>query len=309
MKNQLLSVILGFIVPFTAALAGETLYVAKTASAPTVDGVPESVWEGAQEIVIPLTKIPQGVIDANIQQQKGKYAKKWKKTNYTQITELRLKAVYDGERIFFLAHWKDDSKDDQHKPWKWEGDQASGEYLSGKEREDRLSLMFPISGAFDPNKLSGNEMVADVWQWKAARTNSVGLIHDKSHVISKAKPTGKSAAHYTSAGEIIYVARPGDGPSPYKSNKIDPFTYQGDLLPKYIPTRPDDNDATDVSAKGVWADNGWTLEIGRNLDTGHKASDTRFDPSKGSSMAAAVFNHVGDHFHAVSDVIQVVFDQ
>ncbi len=169
--------------------------------------------------------------------------------------------------------------------------------------------MFPISGNFNTNKLSGAEMVADVWQWKAARTKGINLLHDKSHVTSLVKPAGKSAVHYTSDGKAIYVSRPGDGPSPYKSNKIDPFTYNGDQIPKYIPTRPDSGDATDVIANGVWSNSSWTVEIGRKLDTGNAATDTRFDPMTETSMAMAVFNHSGDHFHAVSDTVKLVFDE
>ncbi len=305
-KAQFLAV--GTILPLTLVQAEETLHVVKVEKAPTVDGTTEEIWDNIPETVISLARIPQQLVDANKQYQKGKYTKKWQQEKYTKATKLRLKAARSNDKIFFLARWQDDSKDDLHKPWKWEGDKASGEYLSGKEREDRFAFMFPISGKFSSNKLSGNEMVADVWQWKAARTNPVGIIHDKSHIVSKDKPKGKSALHYTAAGEAVYVSRPGDGPSPYKSNKIDPFTHQGDVISRYIPTKPDHPDAIDVQAKGVWSNNNWIVEIGRKLDTGNPATDIRFDTATETYLAAAVFNHAGDHFHAVSSVIKVVFD-
>lgn len=217
--------------------------------------------------------------------------------------------VYTEDSIFFLARWQDGTRDDQHKPWKWEGDKKTGEYIAGKEAEDRLAFMFPVKGAFTANMLSDNEAVVDVWQWKAARTNPAGIIHDKSHIYAKTAPKGTSSLHYTAAGNEIYVSRPDDGGvSPYKSNKIDPFIYQGDVVAQYIPFVPEDADAADVKAKGVWQDGAWTVETGRKLNTGNLETDSVFDPAKGSEMAIAVFNSTGDHFHAVSQPINIVFE-
>ena len=37
-------------------------------------------------------------------------------------------------------------------------------------------------------------------------------------------------------------------------------------------------------------------------------TDTVFDPASGSHMALAVFDHTGDHFHAVSEVLTISFE-
>jgi hypothetical protein len=70
---------------------------------------------------------------------------------------------------------------------------------------------------------------------------------------------------------------------------------------------PENQDAADVKAKGVWHSGFWTVEAGRDLDTGHVDTDTVFDPAKDIEMAIAVFNQVGDHFHAVSKSIKLVY--
>jgi hypothetical protein len=221
---------------------------------------------------------------------------------------VELRALYTDGEIYILARWKDDSKDDQHKPWHWEGDKKDGEYKAGPEREDRIAMSFPISGTFVSYMLLSGDAVRDVWHWKAGRTNPAGMAHDKSHIISTSRPTGTSAQHYDAEGKEVFISRPGDGGvSPYKSAKVDPFTYEGDIVAKYISYKPDNADATDISAKGVWKDGYWTVELARKLDTGHHDTDAVFDPAKGSKMALAIFNSVGDHFHASSGTITVTF--
>jgi len=49
------------------------------------------------------------------------------------------------------------------------------------------------------------------------------------------------------------------------------------------------------------------VEAGRQLNTGHGTTDTVFDPGAETKMAIAVFNNVGDHFHAVSQTIKLVY--
>jgi len=307
-KFKISTVIMGSLLLWTSSLAAEVLRVSSSDSAPVVDGKLDALWANAEELVIPLNPIPKAVVEANKAKATGKYAKKWQTDKPASVNELRLKAVRFGDRIFFSATWRDANGDDQHKPWKWQGDKKTGEYMAGKEREDRIALVFPISGTFSPNKLSGEPMSVDVWHWKAARTNAIGLAHDKSHVTSRDKPAGKAAAHFTADGEPIYVSRPGDGPSPYASNNIDPFTYQGDQIAKYLPKRPDHADALDVAAKGQWSNGAWIVEFARKLDTGHGETDTVFVPGSDTRLAVAVFDHSGDHYHVVSDEVSVTVE-
>ncbi len=309
MKKRMLVLTLALCIGASNVCAQEPLHVKKVTAAPGIDGTADAVWDSAPSTLVKVRPIPAAVMAVNKEKDHGKYAKNWAKPLSAQDGEVELKAVYTDDEVFFLARWKDDTKDDQHKPWKWEGDKETGEYLAGKEREDRLAFMFPLQGEFPAAMLSGHEATVDMWQWKAARTNAAGVIHDKTHSYSKTEPKGKFASHYTAEGDVIYVARPGDGgESPYKSNKVDPFTHQGETVAQYIPVVPGAADAADVKAKGLWQDGSWTVEIGRKLNTGHAESDTVFDPAKGSATSIAVFNHAGDHFHATSGKIDIVFD-
>ncbi len=292
----------------SSAAWAETLEVAKTTAVPEVDGVEEAAWATAPELTVSVSQVPPKIIATNKAKQTGKYAKNWSKEKPNATNEVKLKALYTDDMIYFRAKWADSSQDDQHKPFKWEGSKEDGEYLAGKEREDRLAMQFPISGDFNSNMLAELNSVVDMWQWKAARTNAAGVIHDKHHVRSNAPLTGKFSTHYSADGKEVYVARKSDGgKSPYKSNKIDPFEYQGDTVVQYTPYVPDVADAADVKAKGAWKDGFWTVEIARKLDTGNHESDTVFDPAKKTQTAIAVFDSAGDHFHAVSNEIDVVF--
>lgn len=306
-KRPFLSALLLWFVA-SPAMALEVVHVKKVSSAPTIDGMADAVWSSVPTTTVLVRPVPEDLVAINMEKQTGKYAKNWTKSTHTAVSEVEIRAVHTDNEIFFLARWRDDTRDDQHKPWKWEGSKESGEYRTGPEREDRISFRFPIRGPFTANMLSDVESVVDVWQWKAARTNPIGIIHDKSHTYSRIEPKGQFSTHYTVGGSPIYVSRPGDGNvSPYETNKVDPFTHQGDVVANYIPVTPDHPDALDVRAKGIWKDGYWTVEIGRKLDTGHADTDTVFDPLSETAMAVAVFDHVGDHLHAVSQVIQVSF--
>ncbi len=286
----------------------ETLQVVKATAIPTIDGVDEAAWSSAPELSVSVSQIPGKIAQVNMEKQTGKYAKNWPKSKPNATGEVKLKGLYTADMIYFQAKWADSSMDDQHKPFKWGGAKQDGEYLDGKEREDRFAMQFPISGEFDSNMLAEVDSVIDMWQWKAARTNAAGIIHDKHHVRSQTPLAGKFSTHYSAGGKEIYIVRKNDGDvSPYKSNKIDPFIYQGDVVAQYIPFVPDVADAADVLAKGSWKDGVWTVEIARKLDTGHHDSDTIFDPAKSTQTAVAVFDSAGDHFHAVSNEINITF--
>ncbi len=286
----------------------DTLYAKKVSSPPVLDGSAESIWDGAKPLDVAVKPISSALITVNKEKQKGKYSKNWTKDKHTQIQKVTLKAIYTDTDIFFLATWHDKTKDNHHKPWKW--NKENEEYEAGKEREDRLSFRFPISGDFQSNMLAAVDSVVDVWQWKAARTNNGEYIHDKHHIYSPNELKGKFSTHYSLEGKEVYLVRVTDGgKSPYESNDIDPFTHQGDLVPKYVPKKPENQDGLDVKAKGAWNNDMWTVEIGRKLDTGHAATDAVFVPEAGVKMDMAVFDRVGDHFHATSQTIDIVFDK
>ncbi len=71
------------------------------------------------------------------------------------------------------------------------------------------------------------------------------------------------------------------------------------MMPKYILAENPTGSVTDVAAKGVWGDGGWTLELSRKLDTGN-ADDVAFARGGAVKGGIAAFNRSGDDDHNVS---------
>lgn len=257
-----------------AAAQAETVLTAPTSSqAITVDG-DAAEWAGITGITVPV---------------KGK----------GNVDSVDLKATVHGDKIYILAVWKDATESALHKPYKW--DDAKQAYGRTKQLEDRLAFSFAMSGAFTANKVDGSAYSADVWHWKAARTNPAGVAHDKMHVVSTEKPEGKSKKLKSDNGGSVYLLRPSDeGGKLYKSTKYD--AKDKDVMPRYKVTENPTGSIADIQAKGVWKDGVWTLEIARKLDTGNK--DDAVIPANGTiEFAIAAFNDVDGRDHSTSEKI------
>ncbi len=203
--------------------------------------------------------------------------------------------------------WPDSTKDAQHKPYVWNKD--SGFYETGKQREDRFAVSLMMAGDYDVNPTSGKEFKADIWHWKAARTNPVGLAHDKYWVISRKLPAKEGSGITTQAvrtgGKIGMYRRSDKGSKIYGSVKK-PKKYLGDVVAKYRPRKDARGSIADVKAKGVWKKGRWTLEISRLLDTGNP-DDRAIRPGSRVRGAIAVFDHRGDNHHSNSEELHFQF--
>lgn len=135
----------------TPADAEQTLVTANTGQVIAVDG-DVSDWDGIAGITVPLTGA--GGVDS-----------------------VELKAAIRGDTIYMLAVWEDSAAGILHKPYKW--DEAAGSYKSTKRMEDRFAVSLRMSGDFSANKIDGHEFEADVWHWKASRSNPAGIAQDK----------------------------------------------------------------------------------------------------------------------------------
>ena len=262
---------------FVGAASPETLEVKKLSQAPRLDG-DGSDWAGTPGFEVPVKGASgdQSVI---------------------------LKVGYFDDTFYWLATWKDSTKDDTHKTFSW--DKAAGKYVTGKDREDRFAVSFGMDGDFDASKLSGKEFRADVWHWKAARSNPVGLAHDKMWIISR-KKLQRAREWKAADGQSVWLARPSDsGSKLYKSKRYTEFA--GQSVPKYIVSQNVSGSVADVKAKGDWKDGVWTLEMARKLDTGH-ADDVTFEVGRSYQFSIAVFDHRGDDKHSVSAVFTLTFN-
>jgi hypothetical protein len=94
----------------------------------------------------------------------------------TATAQVLITAGRHAGRFYLLARWADTTEDRLHKPWLWNDDLQR--YVRGPQREDRFALQFAIEGDYDTNWLSGRSFVADMWHWKASRSDPHGLAHD-----------------------------------------------------------------------------------------------------------------------------------
>jgi hypothetical protein len=211
---------------------------------------------------------------------------------------VRHRAVINGDTIYLLAQWPDPTKDATHKTLHWSEEEDG--YVEGKDREDRLALKFDMGGDYRLCMLSGTEYKADVWHWKAYRSQTAGVAHDKMHVFSlKQIPLAKK--HMAKTGDEIWIARPSDGGDKlYKSQR--PVDEIGETVPRYIVNENPTGSIADVKTAAVWADGMWTLELSRKLDTGHD-DDVKLERGKSYGAGVAVFDHTGDDHHSMAPFV------
>lgn len=266
---------------FTPQLFASTVNVNTLKAAPTLDG-DDNDWGDVTPVTLALTNNKPG----------GK----------SNVTSISVKAGVFGDEVYFYLVWKDDSKDEQHKPFKWNS--AKNKYDKTSLLEDRLAMQFVMKGNYDVNWLSGKIFTADMWHWKAARSNPVGLMHDKRTILSLTD-TKKAFKAISKTGSTIYIKRPSDAGGPlYKTKRY--RKKEQDTMPKYIINENVSGSIADIKAKGVWKNGEWHLEIKRKLATGNP-DDVTFEKGKLYLGGIAVFNRTGDDDHNHSDIIKYQF--
>lgn len=258
----------------------QTITINQLKAAPTLDGSADD-WQEVKSIEIPLTYLSKPELTKTV----------------------TLKAGTFGDEVFFYSEWEDSTEDTQHKPHVW--DESQQKYTEGKQREDRFALEFAMEGDYDANWFSGKEFKSDMWNWKAGRTNPMGIAHDKMTIISK-RAMQESYKATLPDGSHLYIQRPSDADrEPYIAKRY--FKKQQDIMPKYLPMEealPPSTD--DVKAKGVWKDGKWHLEQRRKLDTGF-VDDVRFVAGKPLNGAIAVFDHDDNERHFTSATLRFQF--
>ncbi len=185
--------------------------------------------------------------------------------------EIELCCFHDGVNIYFLARYPDGAASESHKSWGWS--EAEQVYKPLPDREDMLVYKWLMTGevmGFGVDVIEPH--TADIWFWKARRTNPSGYFDDKMHLVTTEESKGALAIESKKNGKV-YLLRVGDeGKSAYE--EVIPFEYEGKYKRKYLPREPEGSRA-DVQGKGVWSEGYWTIELARKLDTGHE-DDVRF---------------------------------
>ncbi|MCH7910412.1 MAG: hypothetical protein IIB38_12440, partial [Candidatus Hydrogenedentes bacterium] len=252
-----------------------------TASPPGIDGQIDEVWANAK----PLTLTIREALGSG------------------DPTQVVLRALHTDDSLYVLAQWPDTTRSDMRDPYIWNDEKK--EYERPTTPDDQFALEFPLEGELLINMLpTDGAYTADVWHWKAGRSNLGGWVDDKRHIISQRRMEG--AKQYSMGGHnTVYVARPMDAGRPSYATKPKPAAYAGDVLPSYEAQEPSGSLA-DVRGKGVHDGKGWTLEMTRKFDTGH-SDDARIDPTQENICAIAVLNDELYWDHSVSQKISLRF--
>lgn len=261
--GKMLPVFSLFIFLFAAAdsFAGQTIIAKKVESPPVINGKGDDlVW---------------------------KEAKKYTVGDDIAKVEITLKAVYTDTEIFFLASFPDKDESAAHKFWVW--DEKEQMYKTGPLREDTLIFKWHMAPQpIDLSLKSGQDYFADIWFWKACRSNPVGYLDDKYQRYSSTKLPKSYEIEVT--GEIRHLLREGDSGTAAYKNVI--YTdYEGDNIRRYINLVPTGSRA-DIRGKGIWSDGRWTIELGRRLLTGNN-DDVQFDTSKTYFFGVSLYEIAG----------------
>ncbi len=231
-------------------------------SEPTIDGLAsEDIWARAEAVV---THDPLAEAD------------------------LTIKAVYSDGHIFILASFPDPDESRTHKTQIWVPDQDR--YRIGPDREDTFVIKWSMApGPVDLRVDADQPYKADIWFWKAHRTDPSGYADDKMHVYSPIeRPNAKAVI--SKSGLRFFLERPGDaGASAYQT--VVQAEHVDDRLPFYMPQIPQGSRA-DVRAKGVWRDGVWTIEFARNLIT-NNPDDIQFDIEKAYRFGVSRYEIAG----------------
>lgn len=189
--------------------------------------------------------------------------------------DVALRCVYTDERIFLLASFPDATENRRHKTHVW--DASESRYRIGPRREDTFILKWSMEpGEIDFSLSADAPYRADIWYWKAYRSDPQGHADDKHHLYTN-EPLPRSKKLLSKSGRRFYLLRRGDeGHSTYKS-KLHVFN-EGPEIDGYELRAPSGSRA-DVRARGAWADGVWHVEFARALDTTH-ADDVQFVPGQ-----------------------------
>jgi len=180
--------------------------------------------------------------------------------------DIELRAVYSGDQVYIMVRYPDADESRYHRSWFWDAEQMK--YTTGGDREDALVLKWQIAG--DGHSLSiysDHPYHADIWYWKACRTDPVGFADDKFQILESV-PSSRSQEVSSVGGQTMYLKRMGDEGTSSYATEI-PGNHEGDRIPRFTITPPTGNRA-DIRARGCWADGWWVIEFSRALRTGYK---------------------------------------
>lgn len=231
------------------------------------------------------------VIDGDINEQVWQSIKPVPIEDQASGSTILLRSVYSGDKVYFSVWVPDSAENLLHKPWILNKDKEK--YETGAHREDTFVFKWNMmDNDVDLSNFSDDSYKADVWYWKANRTNPAGFADDKLQELSDS-PSEKSTELESSTGKKRYLTRKSDSGKPaYKELKeLNSKEYSEAVVDRYPKSTPEGS-RSDVRAKGKWQGGFWSIEFERNLETGHN-DDVQFDLGKEYLFGVSIFSLYG----------------
>jgi hypothetical protein len=199
-------------------------------------------------------------------------------------------------------------------------------YLPISRTDDQASWN-EVMSADEVAKLKAEGKFVDLMQWRAHRSNPVGMADDgyvlEYRLFDKGKkPFSWNVDRKTMTPKFMFDAKKvgakaitmadiGDPSKPHaiiKEENAVPYDAnagwkKGDVLPGRLLTRTgtEGSAGDNKDAKGVWKDGVWTVTWSRPLDTGHPADDKKLEAGGVYNVGFAVHDdNVTTRFHFVS---------
>ena len=161
------------------------------------------------------------------------------------ILFLSLKACTDGRKIYFLIQYPTPGEIRKHQSWHW--NPVLQAYIPGKEKEESFTIIL--------TQQKDNIKKADVWVWRAARTDPVNKADDLFFQITDKANQAKKSIVMDAGTNCWFSKYFGD--------------FAGSELPRFYNRTPQGSLA-DIDAKGTWDRNFLTIEFSRVLNTGNE---------------------------------------
>ena len=258
------------------------------------------------------------------------------------VNTIKVRSVHTKDEIFFLFQWHDYNKSMNKKRWKYTG----GKWTKLKGDEDRLGVVWEINRidkfatkgctilchneAKNPEDwyfaTSSPREKADLWHWKAVRSNPVGYTEDGYVIANPSKEPEKGrkrdAGSETKAksnrtkdkSKPAHMQNPSKAPSIPGSLLVSEAVKitanskikEGDEIPGYMLNKVWKGSFADVKTKGVWQNGKWTVMMSRKLQTGND-DDVQFNTRKTYPFGIAVFDNAHEHNSYNSEPLKLKF--
>lgn len=202
---------------------------------------------------------------------------------------LSLKSVHHDGVIYFLVSFPDADESRVHRELYW--DASSQRYLESSEREDVFVFKWNMSPYAVDLRLHGErDYLADIWFWKAQRTDPLGYADDKMQSYTSFRVARDASPLRSDSGRLFYLTRRGDNGRAAYASEFYP-QQRAPRMPRYRLQQPQGSRA-DVRAKGKWMNGYWYIEFARQLQTGQE-DDLQFEPGARYSFGVSRYELAG----------------